>query len=218
MKQRSFGIFAILLCLVTPQVTTQAETIQLSEVVHTTRHSARSGFLASRLNLQTAASQTPQTQSQETQQSVLSTGDQGSTTEYASGRTEETIEISEVVTEACDCPALESEVLGDFFVPGGGGGFPMLSLIGLAALPLPLLFLGGSADSPQPPVPVAAAVPPQLQLPIGPGPITGDTPPAPIPEPATMLLLGSGLAALGGVARRRRARALSTETTGEDEQ
>lgn len=89
--------------------------------------------------------------------------------------TVETIELGEVDGTLCDC--------GE--IPGIGGGFPLWPLLGLAGVPL--FFLPEDSSTP-PPTPT---LPPP--------------PPPQIPEPATLLLLGSGLAALGARERRRRA-------------
>jgi hypothetical protein len=92
--------------------------------------------------------------------------------------TVETIELGEVDGTLCDC--------GEIVIPGGG--FPLWPLLGLAGVPL--FFLPGGDDNPQD-FPTFTPPPP---------------PPPEIPEPATLLLFGSGLAALGAGARRRRAR------------
>jgi len=97
----------------------------------------------------------------------------------------ETIELGDIQGTICDCGEIAPP-------PGGGFGFPKLPLLALAGIPL--LFLGGDSDIPNaifPPPPGGPETPPQ-------------TPPQ-VPEPATLLLLGSGLAALGAGARRRRA-------------
>ena len=94
----------------------------------------------------------------------------------------ETIELGDVQGTICDC--------GE--IPGlpGGIGFPKLPLLALAGIPL--LFLGGGDDTTLTEV---------IRNP------TPTTPETPIPEPATLLLFGSGLAALGARARRRRSAA-----------
>lgn len=89
----------------------------------------------------------------------------------------ETIELGDIQGTICDC--------GEIAAPPGG--FPKLPFLALAGIPL--LFLGGDDD-----------IPPLETFPTPPPP-----PPPQIPEPATLFLLGSGLAALGAGARRRRA-------------
>lgn len=91
-----------------------------------------------------------------------------------------TIELGEVQGTLCDC--------GEIKIPGGG--FPLWPLIGLAGVPL--FFL--PEDSSTPPTDTPTPPPPPTQ-----------PPPPQVPEPATLLLFGSGLAALGAGARRRRA-------------
>ena len=99
----------------------------------------------------------------------------------------ETIELGDIQGTICDCGEIP---------PLPGGGFPKLPLLALAGIPL--LFLGGDDDIP----PIDVVPPP--------------TPPTPqIPEPATLLQLGSGLAALSAGARRRR-RDAATANSGKE--
>jgi hypothetical protein len=93
--------------------------------------------------------------------------------------TVETINLGEVDGTLCDC--------GDIDIPGG---FPLWPLLGFAGVPLFFIPEDNPTETPTP-------TPPPTQ-----------PPPPEIPEPATLLLFGSGLAALGAGARRRRARQL----------
>ncbi|HLL76280.1 MAG TPA: PEP-CTERM sorting domain-containing protein [Pyrinomonadaceae bacterium] len=92
--------------------------------------------------------------------------------------TVETIELGEIDGTLCDC--------GQIKIPGGG--FPLWPLLGFAGVPL--FFIPGGEPTPE-----FTPTPPPTQ-----------PPPPEIPEPATLLLFGTGLAAIGAGARRRRAR------------
>ena len=85
----------------------------------------------------------------------------------------EVIQEGDVTGTVCDC--------GEFIIPGGG--FP--KWLALGAIPLVCVLVDCSPDEPPPPCCDEPPPPPQ------------------IPEPATIFLLGSGLAALGAKARRR---------------
>ena len=90
----------------------------------------------------------------------------------------EDIEEGEVEGTICDC--------GEITLPGGG--FPKWPLVFLAAIPF--FFIDG-CDHCETPTPPTTPTPPRTPE---------------IPEPASMLLFGSGLAALGAGLRRRYAR------------
>ena len=90
------------------------------------------------------------------------------------------IDQGEVEGTICDC--------GEITVPGGG--FPKWPLLFLAAIPF--FFLHGCDDC-------------EIETPPGTPPGTPPSSP-PIPEPASLLLFGSGLAAVGAGLRRRYAR------------
>jgi hypothetical protein len=86
----------------------------------------------------------------------------------------EVIQEGDVTGTVCDC--------GEFIIPGGG--FP--KWLALGGIPLVCVLVDCSPDDNPPPE------------------CEGDCEPPPqIPEPATIFLLGSGLAALGAKARRR---------------
>ena len=85
----------------------------------------------------------------------------------------EVIQEGDVTGTVCDC--------GEIFIPGGG--FP--KWLALGAIPLVCVLVDCSTDEPPPPCCDEPPPPPQ------------------IPEPATIFLLGTGLAALGAKARRR---------------
>jgi hypothetical protein len=100
----------------------------------------------------------------------------------------ETVELGEVQGTICDCGAIK--------IPGG---FPKWPWLALGAVPF--FFINHSCDT---------------------QPCTTDTPPPPtptppgVPEPATIFLLGTGLAAVGARARRSYARRIiNNEATGE---
>lgn len=99
----------------------------------------------------------------------------------------------DVEISVCDCGVVTA-----------GGGFPKWPLLFLAAIPLFFIHdKDGEEIIPNP----------------TPTPIPNPTPtPAPIPEPASLLLFGSGLAAVGASLRRRRMKAKlmrQSETTEE---
>ena len=151
-----------------------------------------------------------------------SDGDTISTSPQDNSATIETIDVGEVTGTICEC--------GEFLLPSDEvAGFPKWPLFALAAVPL--FFLnggdggnGGDTDSfSQPPPVVSIPNTPVLTTPtpplvLTPTPTPTLTPTQPIPEPATLLLFGTSLLALGAGKRRRNARrnraSVSAETEG----
>jgi hypothetical protein len=101
----------------------------------------------------------------------------------------ETVNLGEVQGTICDCGAIR--------IPGGFPKWPLLALGGI-----PFLFINHGCDT----TPCEEVFPPPTPTPPG------------VPEPATIFLLGTGLAALGARARRaysRRDNNNDSEATGE---
>jgi hypothetical protein len=92
----------------------------------------------------------------------------------------QSVDLGDVQGTVCDC--------GEIPLPAIKGGFPLWPL--LAGIPLICVSGICSGDSDEPDCVVNCGPPPP--------------PPPSIPEPATLLLFGSGLLALGARARRRR--------------
>lgn len=126
-------------------------------------------------------------------------------TEPALGVDVEVIEEGDVEGTICDC--------GEILV--AGGAFPKWPFLFLAAVPV--FFIHDCEDCDETPTPTPTPTPPPPPPPATPTP----TPPPPaVPEPATLLLFGTGLAAVGAGLRRRYARAKLMEqiqATKEDE-
>jgi hypothetical protein len=102
----------------------------------------------------------------------------------------EIVDQGDVQGTICDC--------GEILIPGGG--FPKWPLLFLAAIPLFFIVSDDDFETPtSTPTPPGNPVPPPTLFSVPPGE-------TPIPEPASLLLFGSGIAALGLRYRRRKSR------------
>ncbi|HEV2861370.1 MAG TPA: PEP-CTERM sorting domain-containing protein [Pyrinomonadaceae bacterium] len=148
---------------------------------------------------QTAQTQGPATPASPAQQPsdapaapVSGTAD-GTLTQSGGGQVE-TVDLGDVTGTVCDCGEIPGTLLPN------RGGIPWWPLLGAAVVPL--FFGGGDEDTPSNPNPTP----------------TPEIPPS-IPEPATLLLFGTGLLAVGARARRRysnrQALAQTANTAGE---
>ncbi|HEX8129900.1 MAG TPA: PEP-CTERM sorting domain-containing protein [Pyrinomonadaceae bacterium] len=201
MKHQAIRPAALMLSvLLIAAVPAQAGTISFGDVIALATVNGQSGRQTIDLRLRSvtqqggAAAQGRQTsstgntsQEPKTAQTPTATSPAGSADSNITGTTVavqqpgsvqvETIELGDIQGTICDCGEIP---------PLPGGGFPKLPFLALAGIPL--LFLGGDDD-----IPPTEIIPPPTPV------------PPQVPEPATLLLLGSGLAALGAGSRRRRA-------------
>lgn len=124
----------------------------------------------------TSGSTQQQTGTQQQQPGGTTTATPSDPTLSQSGGHVETVDLGDVTGTVCDCGEIPAP-------PAIKGGIPWWPLLG----GIPLICLSGICTSDENPPP-----PP------------GPTPPPPsVPEPTTLLLLGSGLLAVGARARRR---------------
>ncbi|HEV2704952.1 MAG TPA: PEP-CTERM sorting domain-containing protein [Pyrinomonadaceae bacterium] len=215
MKHQAIRRAAVMLSvLLVSVVRTQAATITLADVTHAFANGQQRSGVELRLRSVAQSGAVPLsgvldlrlTQSGHNQSSNTQTGTQSGTTtttttgsgsivdaaqqQQQQGGTVETVDLGDVTGTVCDCGEIP-------IPPVEGGGFPLWPLLGLAGIPLFFIPDGEPPFEPPPPPP---------------------PPPPAIPEPATILLLGTSLMALGAGARRRsRSKALATVATPAEE-
>jgi len=196
-RQASYSVFVVLSILSLAAVPTQAGPIQFADVIVRALIDGQTGRHGVDLQLRFAAQQLQVGQKTSPAAPSVLTGDGPGTSLtsviVASMQDDDIVEIGEVTGTICDC--------GDILPALAGGGFPKLPLLALAAIPLAFIDFGGGDND-------------FVNTVIRPLTVTATTttpppPPSPIPEPATMILFGSGLFALGArMSRRRHARRL----------
>jgi hypothetical protein len=184
----------------------RAGTITFGDVVRAADASARTRTAAEvrlRLGAQGGAAQDPSAQSASTSASQQQTASQQTGAQQPSGAAPsapsdptlsqsggkvETVDLGDVTGTVCDCGEIPA-------LPVPKAGLPWWPLLG----GIPLICLSGicTGDHDTPP---------------GPTPPPPTPPPPGVPEPATLLLFGSGLLALGARARRRYGKKLAEET------
>jgi hypothetical protein len=161
------------------------------------RLGAQSGTAQSAAAQNGAAGSSDNQQQSGTQQTAQQSGTQNPSTPSdptlsQSGGKVETVDLGDVTGTVCDCGEIPPPPFKKAGIPWWPllGGIPLICLSGICS---------GGEDTPNPPNPPPPPPPPPPQG----------------PAPATLLLFGSGLLALGARARRRYGKRLAEETVNE---
>ena len=176
MRNRAFRPIATILCvLLMTAVSAQAGPVQMGDVVNVVSGNSRQGWQNSTTELRLV---TQEERAAAPTDGTATTQDGGA----SSGIQVQTEEVTEVTAEVCECAD----------IPIAGGGFPKWPFLAL----IPAVCLTGICT-------------PDEDCPPGNPKCTPSSPVCVtncaevVPEPATLLLFGTGLAALGAGARRR---------------
>jgi hypothetical protein len=183
MRSRALSISAAILSICLTGIPTHAAPVAITQVVQVLGSYNQSpqielrNFSQKNLSVQGPGDQKNGSKGGKTTDSLIS----GVTVKSDGPVTVDVIDQGDVEGTICDC--------GELLL--AGGGFPKWPFLFLGAIPL---FFIHSDDTPNTPTPTPTPPPPSVT----------PTPPTAVPEPASLILLATGLAGAGSVLRRKR--------------